>query len=135
MKQSALPTLDTRKMDEYAAQAKQTWGTTDAYREYEQKAKHRAKAEDQSLGGELMQHFAALGTLRGKDPADKAVQEQVAGIQAFVTAHYYTCTKPILRSLGQMYAAGGDFTANIDAVGGAGTAELAAAAIEIFCRK
>ena len=47
----------------------------------------------------------------------------------------YTCTKPILRGLGAMYAAGGDFTANIDAVGGEGTVEFAAAAIEIYCQE
>ena len=33
--------FDTRKIDEYARQAKATWGTTDAYKEYEQKSKGR----------------------------------------------------------------------------------------------
>lgn len=135
MKKIDFTAFDTKKIDEYTEQAKKTWGGTDAYREYEQKAKGRTKAQEQAFGSELMQYFAAMGELRGKDPADEAAQQLVAGLQAFITGHYYTCTKQILRSLGEMYAAGGDFTASIDAVGGEGTAEFAAAAIEIYCQE
>ena len=46
----------------------------------------------------------------------------------------YTCTKEILSGLGKMYAAGGEFTQNIDSYGGEGTAEFASRAIEIFCK-
>ena len=48
--------------------------------------------------------------------------------------HYYTCTKEILFGLGQMYASGGEFTQNIDAYGGEGTAEFVAKAICIYCK-
>ena len=34
---------DTRKIDKYAAQAKASWGTTDAYKEYEQNSVGRTK--------------------------------------------------------------------------------------------
>lgn len=54
-------------------------------------------------------------------------------MQAFITEHYYTCTKEILHSLGQMYGAGGEFTANINAAGGPGAAEFARKAIERYC--
>ena len=37
--------FDTRKIDEYAAQAKATWGTTSAYKEFEQKSKGRTRAD------------------------------------------------------------------------------------------
>ena len=63
--------------------------------------------------------------MQTKDPADPAVQAQVQKLQVFITEHYYTCTKEILHSLGQMYGAGGEFTANIDAAGGPGAAEFA----------
>ena len=52
----------------------------------------------------------------------------------FITRHYYTCNKQILAQLGQMYAAGGEFTKNINAAGGPGAAEFAARAIEYYCR-
>ena len=40
----------------------------------------------------------------------------------------------ILSSLGKMYGGGGDFTTNIDKVGGEGTAQFACDAIQIYCR-
>ena len=40
----------------------------------------------------------------------------------------------ILNQLGQMYGAGGAFTENINAAGGAGAAEFAQKAIEIYCK-
>ena len=41
----------------------------------------------------------------------------------------------MLRTLGMMYTGGGEFTENIDAAGGMGTAEFAAKAIEVYCGK
>ena len=43
-------------------------------------------------------------------------------------------TKEILSGLGKMYAAGGEFTGNIDSYGGEGTATFAHQAIEAYCR-
>ena len=53
-------------------------------------------------------------------------------LQEYITENFYNCTDEILLSLGGMYASGGDFTANIDKVGGEGTAEFACRAIEAF---
>lgn len=52
-----------------------------------------------------------------------------------ITEHFYTCSKEILGSLGQMYAGGGKFTDNIDRVGGEGTAMFTAEAIRLYCGK
>ena len=41
-------------------------------------------------------------------------------LQAYITEHYYRCTPEILKGLGAMYAAGGEFTESIDAAGGQG---------------
>ena len=49
--------------------------------------------------------------------------------------HLYTCTDKILAGLGKMYAGGGEISENIDKVGGRGTADFAAAAIEVYCGK
>ena len=77
--------------------------------------------------------FTELGKLRAQDPGSETVQTWVAQLQDFISAHYYACTKPILKGLGEMYAGGGSMTENIDAAGGAGTGEFAKAAIDIFC--
>ncbi len=78
---------------------------------------------------------AAFGTLQTRPAQDPAVQAQVKTLKDFITRHYYTCNKQILAQLGQMYAAGGEFTKNINAAGGPGAAEFAARAIEYYCRE
>lgn len=126
--------FDTSKIDEYAAQAKANWGNTEAYKEYEHKTKGKSKQEMQNMGEDLMQIFAEFGTMRDKAPDAQEVQEQVAKLQAFITANYYNCTKEILSQLGKMYSADVRFATNIDKAGGAGTARLASDAIAIYCR-
>lgn len=126
--------FDTKKIDEYSKQAKEQWGKTDAYKEYEEKSKNRTKEDEKKLGDDMMQLFAEFGTMKELDPASDEVQAQVKKLQQFITDTCYTCTNEILASLGQMYACGGEFTANIDTVGGEGTAVFSAKAIQIYCR-
>jgi len=121
--------FDTKKLDAYAKQAKEAWGTTDAYREYEKKSDGRTKETQQRLNVEMMDIFREFGELRGQSPDSEAAAALVKKLQQHITANYYTCTDEILASLGSMYACGGDFTANIDRVGGEGTAEFANRAI------
>lgn len=125
--------FDTQKIQEYTRQAKQQWGATSAYKEFEQKTAHQTAQEAANMGSRLMEILAVFGGMQHKSPAAPAVQTQVKALQAFITAHYYTCTKEIFAQLGQMYGAGGAFTENINAAGGPGTAEFAAKAIEVYC--
>ena len=125
--------FDTQKIKAYAAQAKQQWGATPEYKEYEEKTAHKTVKETADMGSQLMAILAVFGTMQTKDPAAPEVQAQVKKLQDFISAHYYTCSKMILNQLGQMYAAGGAFTENINAAGGPGTAEFAQEAIEVYC--
>ena len=127
--------FDTQKMDEYAAKAKEAWGETPAWREYEQKAKDRSRTETAELNRQMMDIFAEFGAVREGDPASGEAQALVRKLQDFISAHYYTCTDRILAGLGQMYAAGGEMTENIDRAGGEGTAVFASRAVAIFCGK
>ena len=134
-KQMDFSAFDTKKMEEYAAQAKAAWGHTEAYREYEKKAQGRTPEESGTLSEQMMRIFADFGAIRQESPASDAAQALVKRLQDFITAHYYTCTNEILAGLGQMYASGGEMTANIDRAGGAGTGAFACAAIQAFCKK
>ena len=125
--------FDTKKMDEYAAKAKETWGNTPAYQEYEQKAQGRSKAETAEVNRKMMDIFAEFGGIRNGDPASPQAQALVRKLQDFISDHYYTCTDQILSGLGRMYAAGGEMTDNIDRYGGDGTAVFASRAIGVFC--
>ena len=125
--------FDTQKIRQYAAEAKEKWGGSDAYREYEAKTADYSADQHAALSRELMDIFAAFGQIRESSPGDPPAQALVQKLQDFITANYYTCTAPILAGLGQIYA-GGEMTDNIDRAGGRGTAEFAAKAIEIFCK-
>lgn len=127
--------FDTKKIDEYAAQAKASWGTTPEYREYEQKAKGRTKEEAQALAEQMMQIFYEFGVIRNGSPESEQAQALVKKLQDFITTNYYTCNDETLSRLGMMYAGGGAMTENIDEHGGKGTAEFANDAIQVFCAK
>ena len=125
--------FSTEKIDAYAEQARQSWGHTDAYREYEARSAGRTPEQARALGEGLMRVIAGFGDLKHLPADDPAVREKVAELRAYITEHYYRCTPDILRGLGQMYGAGGEMTENIDAFAGAGTAAFAAEAIAAWC--
>ena len=133
--ENVMKAFDNSKMDQYLSKAKERWGKTEAWQEYEEKSVGRTAETERELGEQLMDIFAQLGALRGEEPDSEPVQQIVAALQQFITDNYYTCTKEILRNLGQMYTAIGSMKDNIDARGGTGTAELAGRAIEINCSK
>ncbi len=130
VKKMSFEAFDTKKIDEYAAQAKASWGRTDAYKEYEEKAAGRSKEENQKLGVEMMDIFRKFGEIRDREPDSAEAIALAKELQEYITENFYACTDEILLSLGGMYAGGGDFTANIDKVGGEGTAVFAHRAIE-----
>lgn len=119
--------FDKTKQEQYAEEVRTRWGQTEAYQEYKQ----RGSAGN---GDALMALFADLGKLRQLPPESPEVQAGVRAIQDHITANYYTCTKEIFAGLGQMYVRDERFRKNIDAAGGAGTAEFAAKAIELYCK-
>lgn len=126
--------FDNEKYEKYAAEAREKWGATDAYREFQEKTAGQSPAQLNDTGDALMRIFARFGAIRHADPTGPEAQKLVAKLQGFITEHYYICTIPILRGLGQMYSAGDSMTANIDAAGGEGTAEFASRAIAHYCK-
>ena len=125
--------FDKSQMNEYAAQARAKWGTTEAYREFQQKTAGQTPEQMQSTGDALMDIFTEFGAIRHTAPDSDEAQALVAKLQGFITDNYYTCTKQILRGLGRMYIAGDSMTENINRAGGDGTADFAHRAIEVYC--
>ena len=124
--------FDTTKIDEYSKRAKEQWGQTSEYKEFEEKTKNWTKDDEATVANEFMQLFVEFGQMKEMDPEDEQVQLQVRKLQDYITDHFYTCSDKILCGLGRMYAGGGELTENIDDVGGVGTAEFASKAIDIF---
>ena len=120
----------------YSTETRERWGNTDAYREHEQKTKHYTKEKWAEANDGLMAIFAEFDACKesGASAESAEAQELVAKLQAHITENYYTCTDEILAGLGKMYVADERFKQNIDKYG-EGTAEFAADAIEVYCRK
>ena len=127
--------FDTKKIDEYAAQAKESWGDTDAYKEYEKKSEGRTAEDNANIVKDMMMIFTEFGGMKEQDPASDMVQKQVKKLQDFITDKMYNCTKEILSGLGKAYSAPGEMNANIDRAGGDGTGEYVDRAIQIYCDK
>ena len=133
VKEMDFKAFDKKEVEQYEEEVRERWGTTKAYDEYCQKAKGRTEKEQEEIGSQLMARFADIGKLRQGSPVEQIVQEKVAGIQNFITEHYYHCTNEILRGLGEMYVNDERMKRNIDKAGGDGTAEFVSQAIAAYC--
>ncbi|MDE7308506.1 MAG: MerR family transcriptional regulator [Lachnospiraceae bacterium] len=122
------------EIGQYAEEVKERWGSTKAYKEYEQKTKEKTNREIDMTADKLLSLFVEFGTLRKLPPAKREVQEKIAELQAFITENYYNCTDEILCGLGQMYVSDEHMKHNIDKAGGEGTAEFVKQAVEVYCK-
>ncbi|MBP3197146.1 MAG: MerR family transcriptional regulator [Butyrivibrio sp.] len=127
--------FDSSKIDEYSKKAKEQCGQTPEYKEFAEKSKNWTKEYETGLMNDFMKIFEEFGTMKEMDPSAEEVQAQVKKVQDFITENMYTCSNDILRGLGAGYAAGGEFTENIDKMGGKGTAEFIYEAIKVYCGK
>lgn len=127
--------FDTKKIDEYTKEAKERWGHTDAWNEFEEKHQKRSSDMEKTVSAGIMCLFTEFGTMMNLKPEDELVQDQVKKLQEYITKNYYNCTEDILAGLGQMYVTDERMMNNIDLAGGKGTAAFAAEAIRIYCGK
>ncbi len=120
---------------QYADEAKQRWGNTEAYKESEQKTAGYSADKRNEVTEGLNKVFLefSVALKNGKSPENEAVQLLVKKLQAYITDNFYTCTTEILAGLGQMYVADERFKNNIDK-SGSGTAEFVSEAIRIYCK-
>ena len=115
---------------QYAEEAKQRWGNTNAYKEYEQR--HTDHSQAAALLDAVFEGFAELNR-SGISPNDEEAKTQVDKLQQCITDNFYTCTEDILKGLGQMYVSDERFKTNIDKHG-EGTAEYVSHCIESYCK-
>ena len=103
----------------YETEARSRWGTTDAYREHEEKTKHYTKEKWAEANDGLMAIFVEFAACKDSGASADSAEAQalVVKFQAHITANYYTCTDEILAGLGKMYVADERFKKNIDKYG------------------
>ena len=127
--------FDKTKLKEYEAEAKEKWGKTSAFKEFESKNEGRSDEENSFIAVGMMKIFEEFGKISSSSPESDEAQELVKKLQNFITENYYNCTDEILFGLGRMYVFDERFTENIDNAGGKGTAEFVSKAIGAHCGK
>ena len=120
---------ETRK--KYAAEAKERWGNSDAYAEFEKKTSHYSDEQFKIMDAKGMDILKEFGQNRTLAPDSVQAQALVEKWHKYITENYFTCTKEILSCLGQMYIGDERFKQNIDRYG-EGTAAFMAASIGVY---
>lgn len=116
-------------------EAKEKWGDTAAYQEYQQKTAGYTDGGWQRATEGLNAIFAQFASCKkmGNAPESPEAMALVKQLQDHITQHYYTCTDQILFDLGLMYVADERFKATIDRQG-EGTAAFASEAIKMYLK-
>ncbi len=118
----------------FEKEAREKWGQTQAYKEYEEKH-HSKQAQDALAAGmDLIMAEFALCMKKGEAAESSEAQHLVKTLQDYITQNYYRCTDDILAGLGKMYVADERFKNNIDKHAD-GTAAFICEAIEVYRRK
>ncbi|WP_421363575.1 MerR family transcriptional regulator [Streptococcus suis] len=124
--------FDSSQLDAYKVEAKERWGNTAAYVEFEERYD---ASKDRVFAQEMQAIFEVFGKMQSLEADHPDVQAQVANLQVYITENFYTCTKEILQNLGLMYVEDERFSDNIDQSGGPGTASFVSQAIAIYCQE
>jgi len=122
-----------KEFEDYKEEARSRWGQTDAYREYEEKAKGRSSVAESGIAEGLNAIFVEFAACKASGAAANSPEARtLAGkLQRYITENYYTCSCEILSGLGQMYVTEERFRENIDR-NGDGTAVYVRDAIEAY---
>lgn len=134
--ENVMKAFDNSEFEKNKAEAKEKWGSTDAYREHAERTKNYSKQKWGDLA-EGMDHIMAEFAVcmrKGETPESSEAQNLVKLLQSHITKNYYHCTNEILAGLGQMYVADERFKNNIDKHAD-GTAEFIREAITAYCQK
>ena len=118
---------------QYAEEAEERWGSTDAYRESERKTASYTQGDWSRIQSEAEAIYRRFAEDQARRPGDPAVQKLVGEWQAFITRNFYSCTDEILAGLGEMYSADPRFAENIDRYG-VGLADFMSRAVAVYCK-
>ena len=123
------------KREEYAKEAKEKWGNTEAFQESAAKTAGYSAEKWEQLNADMINKIAEFAHCQEKGLSADSCQAQavVKSFQAFISENYYNCTKEILAGLGEMYVADERFKKNIDRQG-EGTAQFISDAIKAYCK-
>lgn len=85
--------FDTRKIDDYSKRAKEQWGQTAEYKEFEEKTKNWTKDDEAAVANEFMRIFVEFGQMKGMNPSDEQVQLQVKNFRITLLSIFISVQK------------------------------------------
>ncbi len=117
--------------DQYAEEAQQRWGHTEAYRESQRRTKGYTKEDWAAVKAEQDAVFSGFAALVGHDPVSPEVRAMVKQWKELITRRFYPCSDEMLAGIGEMYLVDERFQKNLDAYG-PGTAQLMSEAMKRY---
>lgn len=127
--------FDKTEFEKNKAEAKERWGATESYKQFEEKTGSYSKERFHQLAEEMDAIFAHFADCMQKNLADSAeAQSLVKTLQKHISENYYLCTNEILFGLAQMYVTDERFRKNIDKHAD-GTADFVCEAVKLYCKK
>lgn len=102
--------------EEYAEEARQRWGHTDAYKESARRTAQYTKEDWARIQAKVQEIYQMFVDAMDKGPASSEAQKAVGEWRQHITDNFYNCSLEIVRGLGDMYVADERFTKNIDKV-------------------
>ncbi len=130
-KESMFDGLDDARLKEYAAEAKQRWGQTDAYKESTRRVAGYSKQDWAEIQGEMESIWRDLAAQMELAPEDPAVQANVERWWRLLNERFYNASPALFKGLGEMYVADERFKVNYEKLR-PGLAEFLRAAMAVF---
>src|SRR5450756_2676093 len=112
--------FDERALEEhrtkYADEAKQRWGTTDAYVESQRRTSKYTKEDCKRIQQEAAQIDADMAALMDQKATDPEVQDVVRRKHEHLNHNFYMCSVEMLAGLSEMWVSDARFTATYDKI-------------------
>ena len=102
------------QIESYETEARERWGSTNAYAESRQRVRNMSKAQWSAVKDQGDEATRLMAGLMDRDPADPEVQAAIARHHAWIE-NFYTASAEMYTGLGQMYADDERFRAFYDA--------------------
>ncbi len=135
-KKEMFDAFDERAFEEYrtkyAAEAKERWGTMDAYAESRKRTSKYTKEDWARIKEEWNQIEAGMAALMDRSPSDPQVQDVVRRKHEYFNRYFYTCPLDVFAGLSEMWVSDARFTATYDKIK-PGLAQFWHDAVQVYC--
>lgn len=124
--------LDGFDQSGYEEEVRQRWGGTKEYREAAERTSRYTEEDWAAIRAEAGKIVENLASLMDRDPADPEVQNWVGRYHQLINDRFYTCSRAVFRSIGEMYMVDERFQALYDECY-PGLAHFIKEAVDVYC--